>query len=352
MTAAAGAFDTLEWVGLGELFRRQWPVREFAISPWLYTGESALIWADTGVGKTWLTLSLAVAMAGGGKVWDYEAPKPRRVMIIDGEMNLQEFTERARDLALGGKVRDLDVEALERNISICARQGQGPSARFYDVTDPDDQRRIMQRVNRFKADVVIVDNLTTCADTMDDENSATDFKQVMSFLMKLKAAGKTAILVHHSNKQGDNYRGSSAMAATFEVIIGLKKPPVAREDVASFSLTWPKMRKRGAEGIRRARVWTLEANGWAVQEDEDSLDVRVKAAVLSLKFCSGAEVAEALGVSRSTISRVLDRLDVNGELKRPKVSDAFDHARAHRREEADPFADPTEPLEVDPNADF
>jgi hypothetical protein len=55
---------------------------------------------------------------------------------------------------------------------------------------------------------------------MDDENSATDFKTVMAFLMKLKAAGKTAILVHHSNKQGDNYRGSSAMAATFEVIIG------------------------------------------------------------------------------------------------------------------------------------
>lgn len=27
-------------------------------------------------------------------------------------------------------------------------------------------------------------------------------------------------------------------------------------------------------------------------------------------------------------------------------------AKAHRREEADPFADPTEPLEVDPSADF
>jgi len=352
MSAPVETADTLAWERLGDLLERQWPTREFAISPWLHTGESVLIWADTGVGKTWLTLSLAVAMAGGGKVWEYEAPKPRRVMIIDGEMNLQEFTERARELTVGGKVRGLDVEALKRNVSICARQGQGPNARFYDVTNPDDQRRIMKHVEKFKADVVIVDNLTTCADSMDDENSATDFKQVMAFLMKLKAAGKTAILVHHSNKQGDNYRGSSAMAATFEVIIGLKKPAVAREDVASFTLTWPKMRKRGAEGIRRPRVWTLEAGGWAVQEDEDSLDDKIKRAILSLKFASASEVADMLGVNKSTVSRAIDRLDVNGELKRPKVKEAFDTVKARKREDADPFAAPEGTDEAEAEAAF
>jgi RecA-family ATPase len=116
--------DGLKWVSLGDLLDRQWPKREFVIGPWLYAGESVLIWADTGVGKTWLTLSLAVAIAGGGKVWQYEAPKPRKVMIIDGEMHAQEFTERARELVLGGKVRGLDVEELRRNVTVCARQGQ------------------------------------------------------------------------------------------------------------------------------------------------------------------------------------------------------------------------------------
>ena len=44
----------------------------------------------------------------------------------------------------------------------------------------------------------------------------------LTFMLKLKQAGIAAILVHHSNKSEDNYRGSTAIAATFEVTLGIR----------------------------------------------------------------------------------------------------------------------------------
>jgi IS30 family transposase len=99
-------------------------------------------------------------------------------------------------------------------------------------------------------------------------------------------------------------------------------------------------------------VWTLEATGWSVQDDEDSLDDKVRKAILSLKFASASEVAKALDVHKSTISRIIDRLDVTGDLKRPKVAEAFDTAKAHRREDADPFGEPDGAVEVETEAAF
>ena len=58
----------------------------------------------------------------------------------------------------------------------------------------------------------------------EDENSAAEFNAVTEFLLRLKARGVATMLVHHANKGGDNFRGSSKLAATFETIVKLEKP--------------------------------------------------------------------------------------------------------------------------------
>ena len=42
----------LKQITAGQLLAMNFPPREFAIDPWLRTGESAMIWAASGVGKT------------------------------------------------------------------------------------------------------------------------------------------------------------------------------------------------------------------------------------------------------------------------------------------------------------
>jgi hypothetical protein len=49
-------------------------------------GHLAEVYAEPGVGKTWFTLSLALAAASGTEVLGFSAPAPARVLVIDGEM--------------------------------------------------------------------------------------------------------------------------------------------------------------------------------------------------------------------------------------------------------------------------
>jgi hypothetical protein len=53
--------------------------------------------------------------------------------------------------------------------------------------------------------------------------------------VEAEAGGDCRDLVHHSNKSEDNSRGSTAIAATFEVILGLKRA----EDLALTGGTRP-----------------------------------------------------------------------------------------------------------------
>lgn len=331
------------------LLATHFPQRKFAIDPWLRTGESALLWAATGVGKTWLTLSLAVAMAGKGRVWQWTAPEARKVLLIDGEMNTQDLQERLNFLIRSGAVDAVDRQGLGDNLIIVSRQNQDPRAEFYDVTNRDDQERILSYMEQHGVDVVIIDNLTTCADGLTDENDAVAFKTVMAFLMKMKAAGKTAILVHHANKAGTAARGSSALEATFEVILGLQAPKVAKPGEAAFIATFGKYRAKGNESLG-ARRWTLSEEGWVVADDDQSVEGRVLEALRSLEFTTQAEIAKALGSSPPTVSRAMRKLVAQGLLKDGEEIGLFKKAKDIRQQDAGPFDDLEEGK--DENEDF
>lgn len=349
MNAIARDIFPLRQITAGQLLARNFPPREFAIDPWLRTGESALVWAATGVGKTWLTLSLALAMAGGGKVWEWSSPKPRKVLLIDGEMNVQDLQERMRKLIDDGGVDQLDREALRSNLILMPRQHQHPKATFYDIADLGAQQRVLDKMTDEGAEVVIVDNLTTCADGLSDENDATAFRSIMGFLLMMKQAGKTAILVHHANKSGTDARGSTALEATFEVKLGLRRPKVSKPDTASFIAEFGKLRTKGADSVSRPRVWTLGADGWAVEDDEDTADERVIAALETVRYVNQQELAKALGMSQPTISRALKKASVTGRKRKEEIDRLFIEARTLRRADANPFADPDDASEDNPD---
>ncbi|MBO9134198.1 AAA family ATPase [Rhizobium sp. B230/85] len=317
----------LKGITAAQLLQRNFPPREFAIDPWLRTGESALIWAATGVGKTWLTLSLALAMAGGGRVWEWAAPKPRKVLILDGEMNVQDLQERINHLIGSGAVDGLDRQAMGANLLLMPRQFQDPRAQFYDITDAASQERILAEMENSGAEVIIIDNLTTCADGLADENDATAFRSIMGFLLMMKQAGKTAIVVHHANKSGKDARGSTALEATFEVKLGLERPPVEKPGEASFITQFGKFRGRGNDSIR-PRVWTLREAGWDVQDDTGSNDERVLNAVKSLKFVNQLQVAKALGMSQGSVSKALKRCVILNTAKQDEIDRLFINARS------------------------
>ena len=99
-------------------------------------------------------------------------------------------------------------------------------------------------------DLMIFDNFSTLGE-VEDENSASEFNAVTEFLLRLKARGVATMLVHHANKAGDNFRGSSKLAATFETIVKLEKPEGSADagdiDDARFRVAWQKVRAGGRQ---------------------------------------------------------------------------------------------------------
>lgn len=242
MTAAAPKLETLP---LGCLLDAPMIPREPLLTPWLREQESALIWAAPGVGKTMLTLSIALAVAGGGAFLGWSAPRPRRVLLIDGEMPKDDLQGRLRSLA--GAVEGLNLEAARANLSLLARHAQHPDAPFPDFGDPQQHDGIMAMIRAEKPDLLILDNLSTLA-TLGDENAASHTQVVVKLLARLKQAGIAVVVVHHSGKNGTHYRGSSMLATTFEVILGLTRDKandvLDETGCARFDLRWDKYRNR------------------------------------------------------------------------------------------------------------
>ena len=134
---------------------------------------------------------------------------PRYVLYIDGEMHIQDIRERLEllsDPKLGILNASKRLTALA-NLQILARQDQEIDAPFYDLTDPETHKALIDRVKKEGVELVILDNFTTLSDGLDDENAATSFKKVQGFFLQLKRLGVATVLVHHSTKNGTAMRG-------------------------------------------------------------------------------------------------------------------------------------------------
>lgn len=305
---------------LGALLDADLPPREPLLEGLLKTGESAMLWAAPGVGKTWASLSIAIAVAGGGTFLHWSAPTPRRVLLVDGEMNLADLRERFVVLLAGAE--GIDAEIVRQNVLIIARQDQDPDADFPDIADTEEgggQRFVFDLARQHGADLVILDNFATLAE-VEDENDASAMNPVLSFLMRLKQGSIAAILVHHSGKSGETYRGSSKLEATFEAVIGLKKTTAAiAEGGAAFDLSFTKFRGKRSEAHAETTAWLEGAPGgglrWTFKRSEADALNQMVAALRSLEFSTQNALAAHLGISKSELSRRKQKAIALGLLK-------------------------------------
>jgi hypothetical protein len=276
-----------------------------------------MVWAAAGVGKTMLSLTLALMVAGGGKVAGWTSPKPRKVLIVDGEMRGADLAERLKLLA--GSVEGINKEAALDNIEVRARQLQEPHTKFYDLGDEATQQALMAHVIENQIDLLILDNVTTLTDTMGDENSVEATKPVLKFLMDLKRTNVAVLLVHHSNKSGNAFRGSTAFATTFEVIIGLTKPEGAPMGQTSFKLEFGKFRAKGDQSLA-PRVFSLDGDIWRASEDEDDETTRLIRAILTCTFTKQEDAGRSVGIEDKTkVSRLLSRAYATGQVKKEVI---------------------------------
>lgn len=324
----------LTGITLGALLARQFPPRHYLLNPVLRQGESAMVWANTGVGKTLLVLSMALAMAGGGSVLGWAADRPWRVLLCDGEMAIEDLQERLQFLA--ETVDGYDAEEAGRNLKIIARTDQARGVRFPDIASPEGQAAVIEAARAHRADIVILDNLSTLAE-IEDENAASAMNPVLTFLLNLKGERLASILIHHSGKSGATFRGSSKLATTFETVIGLV-PAESHSATAgaAFSTEFTKFRGAPHPALEpRDVVLARQDDGpmrWVATEARGDDVKKLERVILAAECASQVEVAAALGWHPSKVSRTMPKLYARGTLTDHRVKRILEGVRKGREE--------------------
>src|SRR5437588_6157923 len=83
----------LKAIGITDFLKLDVPAREMLLSPILPERSLAMLYAPRGVGKSWLGLSIGLAVAAGESLLRWSAPRQRNVLYIDGEMPLVSLQE-------------------------------------------------------------------------------------------------------------------------------------------------------------------------------------------------------------------------------------------------------------------
>ena len=321
---------------LGALWNQNFPEREDLLGPWLRQGESAMLWAAPGTGKTLLALTIALAVAGGGEFLGWKAPKPRKVLLVDGEMAAEDLQDRVKLLAPA--IAGFDLQAAQENLTIYSRTLQKAEAGFPDLGEREGkngekagQDDVMDVARKCGAELVLLDNFSTLSEVA-DENDAAAMTPTLAFLLRLKQARIGCVLVHHSGKTGDSFRGSSKLATTFEVILGLKREKDSNPaDGAAFKLEWSKYRRKPCEAVRSQDVQLLEQAEGLAWTSGISVDEDIRLLLRELRgggHESGKVIAEALGWAPSKVSTLKARAKEQGLITETAWNEYLEAGRA------------------------
>jgi hypothetical protein len=277
-----------------QLLSAQFPPRTLMLSPWLPEKGLAMLYAPRGVGKTWIALGIAHAIAGGSGFLRWRAPSPSRVVYIDGEMPAVALQER-----YAAVVAASDMDAPGGNFRLLAADMQEDG--LPDLADPEAQRFYDRYIA--DADLIIVDNLSTIARSL-RENEADSFGPLQAWMVSQRSGGRSVLLVHHAGK-GGGQRGTSRKEDTLDTVISLSRPPgYSAGEGARFEVRFTKSRGfwgDDAEPFEARFADQKWVTSEIVSDDSDETLATMHASGLSLR-----DMEQRTGVPRSTLARRLN----------------------------------------------
>jgi putative DNA primase/helicase len=296
----------LQPIGLNDFLTLNVPPREMLLDPILPERSLAMLYAPRGVGKTLLGLSIGLAVASGSPLLRWSAPKPRRVLYVDGEMPMVSLQERLRLLSAGltkipeDGLRILAADNTENGISLGTENGQ-------KAIEP-----LLSDI-----DLLILDNLSTLC--TGSESASDAWLPMQNWLLGLRRRGIAVLLIHHAGTNG-RQRGTSRREDALDTVIALRRPEdYSPEQGARFEVHFEKIRNRvdgdGAVAFEARLETVLTDAAEVVRWSAHSLRPPIfkHAAELYEQGLTVRQVAATLGISKTEAGRL--RLKVsNGGL--------------------------------------
>lgn len=251
--------------------------------------------APTGAGKTMFAMALAASLAAGTSIFArgvWQAPKPMRVLYIDGEMPLALLRERL-------------IEAVERAGDVGDRMTVLTMTDFRDVgplNSAGGQDWVNAQIARFKPDLVIFDNVACL--TMGDQKDTEIWASMKAWQRTITDRDVAQLWIAHANADGSTY-GDKTREFEMDTVIVLT--PI--EGQTAFDIAFRKSRERHP-GKNDKEYLTgrakLEGGRWYFKSEIERQQDRaraIKANGENLTLVTATKFAELVAVSQAAISK-------------------------------------------------
>lgn len=273
--------------------------REKVLGDWFREGDLGYVYAPRGIGKTWLGMHFAEAIATGSEAGPWRAAKPRRVLYVDGEMPLDLTKHRHHVLSQSG---NNGLMFLHHEI-VFSKTGEA-----LNLSDPLVQGPLLRFAVENKIEVLVLDNLS-CLFSGVKENDADAWELILPWLLRLRRSNIAVMFIAHAGRNG-LMRGTSRREDAATWIMALSEPAHTSDSApgARFVARFTKCRNTPGEDVppiewhfRRESAESVKVN-W---KQADPLEVFRGWIEQGLDNCT--DIAAEMGVSKGTISKLAAR---------------------------------------------
>lgn len=274
--------------------------------PWLPAGGNVMVVGWRGVGKTWFQLGLAASLVTGTPFLKWMITDPVGVLYIDGEMQLGELRSRMTDLLpfppkapLHFLSSEMVYHQLKRDLILSSEAVRDEILAILDV-HPDIR-------------VLILDNVSALFSGI-DEDKKRDWEPIAGWLIRLRHRGLATVLVHHAGKGGQQ-RGTSGREDALDTVIHLDRPSTYEaNEGCHFEVKFEKCRSVKGDDVGPLDVRLIDTGKpltWAYERLEKSKEEQVRE-LLKDGLTSNAEIAEALGITRTYAWKLKKKIEKEG----------------------------------------
>jgi len=287
----------LRAVSVTELLRQDVKAREMILHPFLPSQGLVMLYSKRGVGKTFISLGIAVAVASGTTFLKWSAPTARRVLYVDGEMPGATVKERISSIVAG-----TDIAHPLDNLRIITPDLQDHA--LPDLATAAGQDLVEAHLGG--VELLVLDNLS-CLVRESRENEGDDWVAIQGWALDLRRRGISVLFVHHAGKAGAQ-RGTSRREDLLDSVVTLKHPnDYSPSEGLRCDVHYEKSRGFYGEDARPFEVKLMAGPSgeaqWTMAAPEVSMADRVRE--MRRLGMSGHDIAQEIGVGKSTVYRIL-----------------------------------------------
>jgi hypothetical protein len=272
------------------------------LAPFFKTESINQVYGWRGTGKTFIALGFIDAITRRQSFGPWKCEESVPCLFVDGEMTVTDDHERFDDLGFLEGKRESPFYFYSDHYA--NRLGL-PRASLLNATWRDKIKAICKA--RYIG-LLVLDNIASLAPGI-DENAKKDWDPINQWLLELRYAGVSTLLLHHESKEGKQ-RGTSAREDNLDTSIRLKAPPdYIPEDGCRFIVHFAKARVRTTDlkaiADTEFRLIADEAGRFAWTHADVKASTKIEVLRLVNEGVTQKAISEDLAISKGYVSKII-----------------------------------------------